>query len=117
MGVQPILVATLGHSNRSDLGLEGLGAPGELARIDRPIPRETAKEEGGDGRPGVVAWTAVPWRPADTAADGHMARVTGDRVRYRLADGAAGTVPTDATRSADPASDRRSVRAARGGRA
>ena len=73
MGVQPILVATLGHSNRSDLGLEGLGAAGELARIDGPIPRETAKEEGGDGRPGAVAWATVSWRPTD----GHIVRPMG----------------------------------------
>jgi len=46
-------------------------------------------------------------------ADEHMARVTGDLVRLH---GAAGTVPTDARRSADPARDGQRGMVAMGGR-
>ena len=78
-----------------------VGVPADLPRPYRRTgeyrrSRERqAKGKGGDGRPAVVAWAA------DTAADGPMVRVTGDRVRLH-----GFVLPTDARGSADCSRDR-----------
>ncbi len=82
--------------------LRGAALPTDAGmRVDPPTDRQRGRAAMG-GR----AWLrGLPCHGGRNVppTDGRMARVTGNRVRLHRA---AGTVPTDARRAADPATDR-----------